>query len=88
VIDTASGRLSDRIGPGESPEGIGLSRDGALRGAASELANGRSGTASVIDTVAGKRVADIPVGELPMGSGGPLASEQLILGCSISQELP
>jgi YVTN family beta-propeller protein len=31
------------------------------------VANGRSGTASVIDTVAGKRVADIPVGELPWG---------------------
>jgi len=31
------------------------------------VANGRSGTASVIDTVAGKRIADIPVGELPWG---------------------
>jgi YVTN family beta-propeller protein len=31
------------------------------------VANGRSGTASVIDTASGRRIADIPVGELPWG---------------------
>jgi YVTN family beta-propeller protein len=31
------------------------------------VANGRSGTASVIDTAQAKRIADIPVGELPWG---------------------
>jgi YVTN family beta-propeller protein len=36
-------------------------------GARLYVANGRSETASVIDTQVPKRIADVPVGELPWG---------------------
>jgi YVTN family beta-propeller protein len=35
--------------------------------AVADVLQRRSGTASVIDTAAGKRIADIAVGELPWG---------------------
>jgi YVTN family beta-propeller protein len=63
VFDVARKRFTASIPVGQRPWNMALTPNGRKL----YVANGRSGTASVIDTVAGKRVADVAVGELPWG---------------------
>jgi YVTN family beta-propeller protein len=63
AIDTASNSITATIGVGKRPWNMAMTPDGSKL----YVANGRSGSVSVIDTAALRRVADIGVGELPWG---------------------
>jgi YVTN family beta-propeller protein len=63
VFDVAAGRVTASIAVGQRPWNMALTPDGKKL----YVANGRSGTASVIDTTHAKKIADVPVGELPWG---------------------
>jgi YVTN family beta-propeller protein len=65
VPDLLQRRADLALGPGNALDLVA----GALTpdGRKLYVANGRSGTASVIDTAAGKRIADVAVGALPWG---------------------
>jgi YVTN family beta-propeller protein len=63
AIDVASNRVLATIPVGKRPWNMALTPDGAKL----YVANGRSGSVSVIDTAALQKLADIEVGELPWG---------------------
>ena len=60
---TWSTRKRGTVAVGQRPWNMALTPDGARL----YVAYGRSETASVIDTQVPKRIADVPVGELPWG---------------------
>jgi YVTN family beta-propeller protein len=63
VFDPVTRRFTTSIPVGQRPWNMAVTPDGHKL----YVANGRSGTASVIDTHTDKRIADVPVGELPWG---------------------
>ncbi|MGZ5888150.1 MAG: hypothetical protein ACXWKI_14530 [Ramlibacter sp.] len=63
IMYAGTGRVSASIPVGQRPWNMALTPDGRKL----YVANGRSGTVSVIDTAAAKKIADVPVGELPWG---------------------
>jgi YVTN family beta-propeller protein len=62
-IDTARNEVSATIAVGKRPWNMAITPDGGKL----YVANGRSGSVSVIDTASARKVADVAVGELPWG---------------------
>jgi len=63
AIDVASNTVVATIEVGKRPWNMAITPDGAKL----YVANGRSGSVSVIDTASFKKLSDIDVGELPWG---------------------
>jgi len=63
VIDTASHAIVATIPVGQRPWNMALTPDGAKL----YVANGRSNSVSVIDTVRNVKLRDVAVGKLPWG---------------------
>ena len=63
AIDVASNTVIATIEVGRRPWNMAITPDGSKL----YVANGRSGSVSVIDTASYKKLADITVGELPWG---------------------